>query len=514
MIRTRPVDFFLTSIAGRLAALVILAALIACVMAAISVKQLRDIDGIVEWDHVISLQRYEAAHAVLLIRTALTEKDKQKQADYRASYRADLAAMERDLETLRTGAPERLIAAPVAEVVGPLRELTALYHDDFRPKLEQLNSSPNEETSRAVTAASEKYAQAVTDVIGLYDAHIKASIGAFTVLQYLFGGLMLIIAGVVGWFAPGLARGEAAAKQQAALREQIAAKTAADLAQRAKVIETIREVVNRLTAASSELLASSTQQAAAVQEQAASVAETTSTIDEITQTAQQSADRTQAVAEASKQATEIGQGGQQVVARSITGMKAVNESAGVATRSVTALAERAQAIGEIIASVNEIADQTNLLALNAAIEASRAGEHGKGFSVVAVEVKALAEQSKKATAEVRKILGEIQRAMGGAVASTTEVGKGITATLEVVNQAGTAIDSLANLLADASTAAAQVSASNSQQATGIAQINQAMRDINLGASQITTATGQAKAAAEELTQLASTLNELLQRYDA
>jgi len=297
------------------------------------------------------------------------------------------------------------------------------------------------------------------------------------------------------------------------VRQSIVARNAGE-AERARIIETVREVVNRLTPASSELLASSIQQSAAVQEQAASVAETLSTVDEIAQMAQQSADRTRDVAEASKQATEVGRGGQQVVAQSITGMKAVTESAGVAARSVTALAERAQAIGEIIASVNEIADQTNLLALNAAIEASRAGEHGRGFSVVATEVKALAEQSKKATAEVRKILGEIQRAMGGAVSSTTEVGKGITSTLDVVNQAGVAIDQLANLLTEASTAAAFVSASNSQQATGIAQINQAMRDINLGATQITSATSQAKGAAEELNALASKLNELLQRYAA
>ncbi|MGA2395574.1 MAG: methyl-accepting chemotaxis protein, partial [Candidatus Lustribacter sp.] len=236
----------------------------------------------------------------------------------------------------------------------------------------------------------------------------------------------------------------------------------AEEAERERLVKTIREVVGRLTSASSELLASSIQQSAAVQEQAASVAETVSTVDEVTQMAQQSADRTRDVADASKLASEVGLDGQQVVAQSIAGMKAVTESAGVAARSVTALAERAQAIGEIIATVNEIADQTNLLALNAAIEASRAGEHGRGFSVVATEVKALADQSKTATGEVRKILGEIQRAMGGAVSSTTEVGKGITSTLDVVNQAGSAIDKLANLLTDAATAAAYVSASNSQ----------------------------------------------------
>ena len=88
--------------------------------------------------------------------------------------------------------------------------------------------------------------------------------------------------------------------------------------------------------------------------------------------------------------------------------------------NILALAEQAQAIGEIIATVNDIAEQTNLLALNAAIEASRAGEQGKGFAVVAGEVKALADQSKKATAQVRQILGEIQKATNTAVLSTEE----------------------------------------------------------------------------------------------
>src|SRR5207245_6843068 len=104
--------------------------------------------------------------------------------------------------------------------------------------------------------------------------------------------------------------------------------------------------------------------------------------------------------------------------------------------NILALAEQAQAISQIISSVNDIAEQTNLLALNAAIEASRAGEHGKGFSVVAAEVKSLADQSKKATAQVRQILGEIQKATNTAVLSTEQVTKGVASAGNVAGEAG------------------------------------------------------------------------------
>src|SRR5436309_9556961 len=111
-------------------------------------------------------------------------------------------------------------------------------------------------------------------------------------------------------------------------------------------------------------------------------------------------------------------------------MEWVKEKVEATAENILTLAEQAQAIGNIIAAVNDIAEQTNLLALNAAIEASRAGEHGKGFTVVAGEVKALADQSKKATGQVRQILGEIQKATNTAVLSTEAVTKGVAAAMK------------------------------------------------------------------------------------
>src|SRR5207245_2493031 len=133
--------------------------------------------------------------------------------------------------------------------------------------------------------------------------------------------------------------------------------------------------------------------------------------------------------EAVQRTQEIGKAGRKVVEESIGALDKVKEQMESTAENILALAEQAQAIGEIIATVNDIAEQTNLLALNAAIEASRAGEHGKGFTVVAGEVKMLADQSKTATTQVRQILGEIQKATNSAVLATEEVTKdGVTAT--------------------------------------------------------------------------------------
>jgi methyl-accepting chemotaxis protein len=295
-------------------------------------------------------------------------------------------------------------------------------------------------------------------------------------------------------------------------RQEAEAQLGRQSEQREQTLRTVADFVNQLAATSAEILSSTTQQVASAQEQGSAVSQTVSTVEQIAQTSEEAAGRARAVSESARQSEELGKSGRRSVEEAVGAMTAVREQVeSIATR-ILALAEQAQSIGDIITTVNEISEQTHMLALNASIEASRAGEQGRGFAVVASEVKALADQSKKATAQVRQILGQIQKATQSAVMTTEEGTKSVSAAARVVGQAGATIQSLGELLVHASLTAAQIAASANQQATGIGQIRQAMRDVNQASQQALASTRQTERAVQELNAMGLKLKSLLSDY--
>ncbi|MFP2964300.1 methyl-accepting chemotaxis protein [Myxococcus sp. 1LA] len=282
--------------------------------------------------------------------------------------------------------------------------------------------------------------------------------------------------------------------------------------QREHTLRTVAEFVNQLAGASAEILSSTTEQVAGAQEQGSAVTETVSTIEEITKTSEEAAGRARAVSDSARHAEEVGRSGRRAVEEAVGSMGAVREQVESIASRILALAEQAQAIGDIITTVNDISEQTHMLALNASIEASRAGEHGRGFAVVASEVKALADQSKKATGQVRQILGQIQKATHGAVMTTEEGTKSVATATRVVSEAGANIQTLSDLLAQASLTAAQIAASANQQATGIGQIRQAMHDVNQATQQALISSRQTERAMQDLNGMGQKLKGLLGEY--
>lgn len=261
--------------------------------------------------------------------------------------------------------------------------------------------------------------------------------------------------------------------------------------------------------AAGEILAGTTQQVTGFSEQAAAVQETVATVDELVQTAEQSAERARTVAERAHQSAEVAQAGIKAVESSAEGMRTIRDQVHGIAESVVSLAERAQAISNIIDSVNEIAEQTHLLALNAAIEAARAGEHGRGFGVVAAEVKVLADQSRRATAQVADILGEIQRGTNTAVMLTEAGTKSVDEGTRLVAQAGSTIEDLAETVATATVAAEQIAASSNQQAVATAQISHAMKDVDTVMEQNLASARQSERTAKALTGVAAEMKALV-----
>jgi methyl-accepting chemotaxis protein len=279
-----------------------------------------------------------------------------------------------------------------------------------------------------------------------------------------------------------------------------------------KLMREINEGVGVLSTSSSEIMATTTQVASGAAETAASVSETTATVEEVKQTAQLASQKARSVSDTAQKASQVSQSGRKSVEESMQGMQRIQEQMESIAESIVRLSEQSQAIGEIIATVNDLAEQSNLLAVNAAIEAAKAGEQGKGFAVVAQEVKSLAEQSKQATAQVRTILGDIQKATGAAVLATEQGSKAVQAGVKQTTETGEAIRLLADSVNEAAQAATQIAASSQQQMVGMDQVALAMENIKQASVQNVAGTRQAEVAAQSLHELGQKLQQLAAQY--
>ena len=276
---------------------------------------------------------------------------------------------------------------------------------------------------------------------------------------------------------------------------------------RERTLERVGEIASQLATAAEELHATTSSQASGAQEQSAAVAETTAIVEEVVQTSQQAADRAQQVSDIARDASDVGAAGQEALGKATKTMGNARDQANRVATSILSLAEQAQSIGEIITSVDDIAEQSNLLALNAALEAAHAGDRGRGFAIVATEMKSLAEQSKAATVQVRRMLGAIQKQSNDAVLMTEASTRGLGDAATAAESVGVALSTLAESISSASQAVAQIAASARQQSGGLQQINQAMRDVAAVANQNLATTRQVGQAARDLTTLGTTLRD-------
>jgi methyl-accepting chemotaxis protein len=286
-----------------------------------------------------------------------------------------------------------------------------------------------------------------------------------------------------------------------------------------KMVDNLRETIGQVgeassavASSSSEISSSTEQMAAGAQEQTSQAGEVASAVEEMTKTIVENSKNASNTADTAKKAKDAAEEGGKVVEETVVGMKRIADVVNRSAETVKALGKSSDQIGEIIGVIDDIADQTNLLALNAAIEAARAGEQGRGFAVVADEVRKLAERTTKATKEIAGMIKTIQADTTGAVSSmeegTKEVGNGI----KLADRAGASLNEIVGMIQNLTDMVAQIAAASEEQSSASEQISKNVEAISSVTNQSAAGTQQIARAAEDLNRLTENLQSLVGKF--
>ncbi|MBV4454341.1 MULTISPECIES: methyl-accepting chemotaxis protein [Pseudomonas] len=273
----------------------------------------------------------------------------------------------------------------------------------------------------------------------------------------------------------------------------------------ANASDQLASAAEELSAVTDESSRGLTRQNDEIQQAATAVNQMTAAVDEV-------ASNAVSTSQASRQATTEAEDGRQQVEQAVSGMSAMVGEINDSTQSVADLAGQVREIGKVIDVIRGIADQTNLLALNAAIEAARAGEQGRGFAVVADEVRALAHRTQVSTVDIEKMIGEVQTGADGAVAAMNKSLTWANNTQTLAQNAGQALQRITASVAKINERNLVIASASEEQAQVAREVDRNLLNIQDLSTQTAAGAHQTSASSQDLSRLATSFNVLVSKF--
>ncbi len=389
-----------------------------------------------------------------------------------------IARLDQLIDGLLKGNTElELEQATDAAYVAKMQEAEAKWNT-VKGLIQQVRNKPTDSNRAALLQESEKLFELTNAAVGAAEEYTANSISQLKTIELFVALLSLLIVTII-------------------------------VAGSRKISSTLQDFTESIADSSNEIASTVERQEQVANEQASSVNQTTATVDLLGETSRLSAQQAEESAKSASTALSLAETGAQTVEQTRVGMENLKERVREIAEQIINLSEQTEQIASVSELVGDLANQTNMLALNAAVEAARAGEYGKGFGVVAGEIRKLADQSRKSADKINTLVTDVQAAMNSAVMVTDEGKKTAESSIELA--LGTAEsfigvkEAVNNVFANTS----QISDAAKRQAVGIQEILAAVNALNLGAMDTTTDMGEVKASTVQLKKSAEELRAIV-----
>jgi len=288
--------------------------------------------------------------------------------------------------------------------------------------------------------------------------------------------------------------------------------TATMLSSLKSTIQHISDSSGQLASAAEEMSLITKESNAGIQRQSMETDQAATAVNEMTAAVEEVARNAVAASQSTQASERSAQTGQERVGQTIASLQKLSTTVGQTGIEVEGLANQAQNIAKVLDVIRSIAEQTNLLALNAAIEAARAGEQGRGFAVVADEVRALAHRTQSSTQEIEQMIQSIQKDSSKAVQSMKQSSEEADSTLLIAHEAGAAIKQIMAAISDVNERNLMIATASEEQAQVARSVDENLVSIRDLSIQSSSAANQTSAASQELSSLAVDLNRLVARF--